>query len=117
MGNTLYLSGQIGIVPGTMTLVSGGIKEEAKQTMENIKTSLEAHGYSNKELTKYVYICFNRLDYRNKVTVSQSKLNCFLGCYICLISLTTNSNIIAPAVAVIIEPIKPPAEMPSKLNT
>ncbi len=46
VGSTLYLSGQIGIVPGTMKLAPGGIKQEAKQTMENIKTSLEAHGYS-----------------------------------------------------------------------
>jgi len=44
-GNTVYLSGQIGIVAGTMKLASGGIKEEARQTIENIKSSLEAHGY------------------------------------------------------------------------
>ena len=46
VANTLYLSGQIGIVPGSMKLAPGGIKEEAAQTLENIKTSLEAHGYS-----------------------------------------------------------------------
>ena len=51
-GNTLYLSGQVGIVPGSMKLAPGGIKEEAKQTMENIKTSLEAHGYSMANLIK-----------------------------------------------------------------
>jgi len=28
-----------------MKLASGGIKEEARQTIENIKSSLEAHGY------------------------------------------------------------------------
>ena len=43
-GDTLYLSGQVGIAPGTMTLVSGGIREESRQAMENIKTTLEAHG-------------------------------------------------------------------------
>jgi 2-iminobutanoate/2-iminopropanoate deaminase len=51
-GNTLYLSGQVGIVPGSLKLAPGGIKEEAKQTMENIKTSLEAHGYSMANLIK-----------------------------------------------------------------
>ena len=51
-GNTLYLSGQIGIQPGTLQLVPGGIKAEAQQTMENIKTSLEAHGYSMSNLLK-----------------------------------------------------------------
>ncbi len=52
VGNTLYLSGQIGIVPGTMKLVPGGMVEEAKQTMENIKASLEANGYSLNDLVK-----------------------------------------------------------------
>jgi reactive intermediate/imine deaminase len=50
--NTLLLSGQIGIQPGTLKLVPGGIKEEAKQTMENIKTTLEAHGYAMSDLVK-----------------------------------------------------------------
>jgi 2-iminobutanoate/2-iminopropanoate deaminase len=51
-GNTLYLSGQIGIQPGTTKIVPGGVREEARQTMENIKTSLEAHGYSLGNLVK-----------------------------------------------------------------
>jgi 2-iminobutanoate/2-iminopropanoate deaminase len=51
-GDTLYLSGQIGIIPGSMKVAPGGIKEEAKQTMENIKTSLEAHGYTMAHLIK-----------------------------------------------------------------
>jgi len=50
--NTLYLSGQIGIVPGTLELVPGALKEEARQTMENIRTSLEAHGYSMRDVVK-----------------------------------------------------------------
>jgi 2-iminobutanoate/2-iminopropanoate deaminase len=52
VGDTLYLSGQIGIQPGTLKLVPGGIKEEAKQTLANIKTSLEAHGYSMRDVVK-----------------------------------------------------------------
>ena len=52
VGNTLYLSGQIGIISGTLELVSGGLEEEAKQTMENIHTSLEVHGYSMNDLVK-----------------------------------------------------------------
>lgn len=49
---TLFLSGQIGVQPGTLELVPGGLKEEARQTMENIKTTLEAHGYSMSDLVK-----------------------------------------------------------------
>jgi reactive intermediate/imine deaminase len=52
VGNTLYLSGQIGIVPGSMKVAPGGIKEETKQAMENIKTALEAHGYGLTNLVK-----------------------------------------------------------------
>lgn len=50
--NLLYLSGHIGIVPGTMNLAEGGIEPEARQAMDNIKTSLEAHGYSMSNLVK-----------------------------------------------------------------
>ncbi len=52
VGDTLYLSGQIGVVPGTMKLVEGGIRAEARQTMDNIKASLGAHGYSMADLVK-----------------------------------------------------------------
>ena len=49
---TLLLSGQIGIEPGTLKLVPGGMRAEARQTMDNIKTTLEAHGYSMRDLVK-----------------------------------------------------------------
>ena len=52
VGDTLYLSGQVGIVPGTMNLAPGGLEGETRQTMENIKTSLHAHGYSMNDLVK-----------------------------------------------------------------
>jgi 2-iminobutanoate/2-iminopropanoate deaminase len=52
VGNTLYLSGQIGITPGSIKVVAGGIKEETKQAMQNIKTALEAHGYAMTNLVK-----------------------------------------------------------------
>jgi 2-iminobutanoate/2-iminopropanoate deaminase len=50
--NLLLLSGQIGAVPGTSKLVPGGMKEEARQVMTNIKSILEAHGYSMSDLVK-----------------------------------------------------------------
>ncbi len=52
VGDTLYLSGQVGIKPGTMQVVPGGIREEARQTLENIKTSLEANGYAMGDVVK-----------------------------------------------------------------
>ncbi|HKX99304.1 MAG TPA: Rid family detoxifying hydrolase [Steroidobacteraceae bacterium] len=52
VGDTLYLSGQVGIKPGTLELVPGGIQAEARQTLENIRTTLEAHGYSMRDIVK-----------------------------------------------------------------
>ena len=52
VGNTLYLSGQIGIVPGTLELVPGGIAEETRQTLENIRVVLERNGSSLDRLVK-----------------------------------------------------------------
>ena len=46
MGNTLYLSGNIGNIPGHKKLVEGGIKAETKQAMENIKRVLERNSSS-----------------------------------------------------------------------
>ena len=52
VGDTLYLSGQIGIIPGSLDLISGGIEAEARQTMENIKTILMHHGYAIDDIVK-----------------------------------------------------------------
>ena len=50
--STLYMSGQIGIRPGTLELVPGGLEAEARQTMENIRATLEAYGYSMRDVVK-----------------------------------------------------------------
>lgn len=52
VGNTLYLSGQIGILPRTTTLITGGIKAESQQTLQNIQATLETHGYQMSDLVK-----------------------------------------------------------------
>lgn len=51
-GHTLYLSGQIGIKPGTKTLVDGGISAQTRQAMDNIKATLEGNGYAMDNLVK-----------------------------------------------------------------
>ncbi len=52
VGDTVYLSGQIGIEPGTLKLVEGGMEAEARQTMDNIRTTLEVHGLAVEDLVK-----------------------------------------------------------------
>jgi 2-iminobutanoate/2-iminopropanoate deaminase len=44
VGEVLYLSGQLGIVPGTMNVVPGGIEAETRQMMENIERVLKHCG-------------------------------------------------------------------------
>ena len=50
--NTLYLSGAIGVIPGTLDLAEGGIQGETRQTMENIKETLETFGSSLDKVVK-----------------------------------------------------------------
>ncbi len=52
VGNTVYLSGQIGNLPGTLELAPGGLKGEAKQAIENMKSILEAVGSSLEDVIK-----------------------------------------------------------------
>lgn len=50
--NTLYLSGKIGIDPKTGKLAEGGFEAEAKQTLDNIKTTLNKHGFDMHHVVK-----------------------------------------------------------------
>lgn len=52
VNKTYYLSGQIGIAPGAKSLVKGGIKEEARQTLLNIQSTLEANNLSMQNVVK-----------------------------------------------------------------
>lgn len=52
VGHMLYLSGKIGNIPGTPQLAEGGIQGETRQTLENIKASLEKYGSSLDEVVK-----------------------------------------------------------------
>ncbi len=44
VGDLLFLSGELGIIPGTSNLAAGGIGPETRQTLENIKATLERYG-------------------------------------------------------------------------
>ena len=50
--NTLYLSGNLGNVPGSQGLAPGGIEAETRQTMENIKSVVEQFGSSMDRIVK-----------------------------------------------------------------
>jgi len=42
VNNVIYVSGQVGNIPGTTKIVEGGIKEETIQTMRNIENILKS---------------------------------------------------------------------------
>ncbi|MCH7821065.1 MAG: RidA family protein [Proteobacteria bacterium] len=48
----LYLSGALGLVPGTRKLAEGGIQGETRQTLENIARTLENFGSSMDQVIK-----------------------------------------------------------------
>ena len=48
----VILSGQIGVRPGTLTLVDGGIEAETRQTFENLRLTLEAHGMKLSDIVR-----------------------------------------------------------------
>jgi len=51
-GNTVYLSGQIPLVPATMQMVEGGFEAQAVQVFENLKAVAEAAGGSLADTAK-----------------------------------------------------------------
>jgi 2-iminobutanoate/2-iminopropanoate deaminase len=46
VGGTLYVSGQIPLVPETMKVAEGGIQEQTEQVLKNIGAILNEAGYS-----------------------------------------------------------------------
>ncbi|MBR0133550.1 MAG: RidA family protein [Lachnospiraceae bacterium] len=52
VGNLLFTSGQIPIVPATGEIVEGGIEAQAKQACENLKAVAEAAGTSLEKVVK-----------------------------------------------------------------
>ena len=52
VGSLLFVSGQIGALPGTRTVAPGGITPESKQAIENIRTILGRHGATLKDVVK-----------------------------------------------------------------
>ncbi|WP_103664875.1 RidA family protein [Gracilimonas amylolytica] len=51
-GNTLYLSGQIGLIPETRELAGDDLESQTHQTLKNIKAVLEAAGYTMSDVVK-----------------------------------------------------------------
>lgn len=51
-GNTLYTSGQLGLVPATGKLAEGGVQAQAKQALENLGAVLKEAGMGYEDVVK-----------------------------------------------------------------
>ena len=52
MGNILFASGQLGLVPATGVFPEGGVKEQTEQAFQNVKAILAEAGYSIDDVVK-----------------------------------------------------------------
>lgn len=52
VNGTLYISGQVPLIPETMQVAEGGIKEQTLQVMKNIGAILDAAGYTYSDVVK-----------------------------------------------------------------
>ena len=62
VGNTVWLSGQIPLVPGSMELVTGDIRDQATQVFRNLAAVAEAAGGSLDQAVK-INISLTNLEY------------------------------------------------------
>ena len=63
VGDTVYLSGQIGFDPRTMEIVSGGVEAETRRVFENIKAVVAAAGGSMAHICKVTIFLADMADF------------------------------------------------------
>jgi reactive intermediate/imine deaminase len=75
VGDVVYLSGQIGNLPGTLDLAPGGMAAETRQALENIKTALAARRLGLDDVFKCTVMMadMSKWDEFNKVYVTYFK--------------------------------------------
>ena len=62
-GDLVFLSGQIGLRPGTRELAAGGVSAETEQALENVRTVLTAAGLSPADVVKCTVFLADMRDY------------------------------------------------------
>ena len=77
-GDTLYVSGQISVIPATGVIVSDKVEEQARQVMENVKAVVEAAGLTLDHVVKTSVFIKNMDDFAkiNAVYSEYFKENC-----------------------------------------
>jgi 2-iminobutanoate/2-iminopropanoate deaminase len=62
-GDTVFVSGMTGIKPGTQDIVEGDVAVQARQTLENIRTSLQAAGATMANVGECTVFLIDMADY------------------------------------------------------
>jgi 2-iminobutanoate/2-iminopropanoate deaminase len=77
-GDTVFLSGQIGLDPRKGTIVQGGIEHETRQVLDNIREVLRAAGLGFGDVVKTTVFLVNLADFEivNGVYGSHFTENC-----------------------------------------
>ena len=75
---TLYVSGQIPVVPATGVIVSEKVEDQARQVMENVKAVVEAAGLTLENVVKTTVFIKNMDDFAaiNGIYSEYFKENC-----------------------------------------
>ena len=69
VGNLIYTSGQIPIDPATGVFVEGGIKEQTRQSLTNVKAILEEAGLSMNNVVKTTVFMADMNDFAEMNTI------------------------------------------------
>jgi len=62
-GNMLFVSGQIPLVPATMEIVEGGVKEQTSRAMQNLLCIVEDAGFTKQTIAKVTIYIKNMDDF------------------------------------------------------
>lgn len=73
VGDTVYLSGMIPLDPATNQLVEGGIEEQTKRSLENVRIVLEEMGMSMSNVVKVTVFMTNLKDFASVNAIYKEK--------------------------------------------
>ena len=75
VGNMLFASGQLGLIPETGELPEGGVKAQTEQSFKNVKGILEAAGYTIDDVVKTTVFLADMGDFADMNEVYASQFN------------------------------------------
>lgn len=68
----VFVSGMTGIKPGTQDIIDGGVAVQTRQTLENIRTSLQTAGATTADVGECTVFLIDMADYTAMNAVSLS---------------------------------------------